>query len=350
MKRAALITASLFGLLGIAVQFSLVANTFIAVPPEDTDAAAIWFQAGRIRDDARLYEPVPGYGPHYMAYEFSADARPYPIHNSPYLPLLSSITSLLPRTSLPTFQRAWSVILLLAFLGFATVLARIAAGRFDVVRMIAAVGLLHVTPGALDAMRYGNVEPLLWFAFAWAVADRRVTGALLVMMTMTKPYAVWPLLFAGARCRSVRRSALVGLGATTVLCVAAIGPVDLVRAAWDWVRIVPAMLGQGSFAADNYSLSFAALRLARAAGIWDYQSGPITDAWPRVWLLVASIGIPLAVGYATRRLDPRMQVSLVMLAALLAAPLCWRFYLVVGWVPVALWLENRRTATARAGC
>jgi hypothetical protein len=88
----------------------------------------------------------------------------------------------------------------------------------------------------------------------------------------------------------------------------------------------------------NVSLSFGVLRIAYWLGWWDYQPGPIAEAWPRIWLTIAQVAPPLAAGALTYRYDQRLHLSAVMLAALLFSPLCWDLYLTVALVPLAAWM------------
>ena len=324
----------------LALEISLLWYSFAATPHPETDGAYIWHQAERIRQDVRVYASIPDYGPHFMT-NGSYGWMQYPMDHNPHLPLLASITALLPRVDLAHFQRGLSVLLALAVLGLAVVQSKL-SGRISLIAVLAWLVVLHASPDAFTAVRLRNPDPFLWLLFASAVAFKPFRGAGLAVMATIKPHAIWPLAFVLFREPAQWRSALAGGGVAAAIIVAAMGPVDLLTEAVAWVREVAPDMSQGTFNSLNVSLSFGVLRIAYEAGWWTYESGPITALWPRVWLAVAQIGTPIAVGIAARKLDVRWQISWVMLAALLASPLCWTYYLTVGWVPVALWIARRR--------
>jgi hypothetical protein len=349
MKRVLLSVLVIAGLIAVAQHLILIRWHLRNEPWEGNDAAQIWYQANRIRGDSTVYRKVPEPGPHVGASHMFDDVPlHFPRTHSPHLPLLGSVTALMPYVPLVTFQRVMSVVLALATLGFAAVLAWLSLRRLALLPVLAWFGVVHLSPGAFFAIKWQNPEAVLYLLFALAVAFPRFMGAGLALVASQKPYAIWPILFGVVRDKRFRASVVAGFSVSALLAVLAMGPRDLVIAAVDWLRVVPTTMGEGSFARRNVSVSFGVLRALYAIGLWDYQPGPLT-LWPRVWLTAAQIAIPIAVGVATRKLDLRWHISLVLLAALLASPLCWDAYLTVGWVPVALWIGGRSPGRLSSG-
>jgi hypothetical protein len=334
------------GIFALWMQVGLARNT-IRLPPFPTwDGAAIWYQAERIRSGEALYAPLPSYGPHVMADHMAGSVR-FPLGASPHLPLPAALVALSPVRSLDGFVSVWAVVLLLATWGFASVLAILAHRRWTLPRFLWWNGLTFLFPGAYTAARLGNPEPVLWLLFAAAVAlPARLGSAGLVLAAAVKPFAAWPLAFSLVRGRETWKAALVSAVVVLAVCVVAMGPADFLRSARDWLAYVPGAMGQGTFRHGNVSLSFGVLRIAYGLGWWDYQPGPIVEAWPRIWLTSAQLAAPLAAGFLTYRWDRRLHLSIVMLAALLFSPICWMTYLAVALVPVAAWVGGRRTDPA----
>jgi hypothetical protein len=150
------------------------------------------------------------------------------------------------------------------------------------------------------------------------------------------------------RSRETWKAAAASAVLVLAACVVAMGPADLVRNARDWLAYIPGDMGQGTFRLTNVSLSFGVLRIAYGLGWWDYQPGPILEAWPRLWLAFAQVAAPLAAGLLTYRWDRRLHLSTVMMAALLFNPLCWNYYLAVVLVPAAALIGWHGTKSAAA--
>lgn len=335
------------GLACLAFEIALISVAAGRPPDPKSDAAQFWFQSERIRNDEALYTPLPDFGPDYMAEGVIDAAKPFPIERfSPYLPLPAAVSALLPRTSLASFQVGLRIVLVAALLGFAAVLSVLSFGRVSIVGMMGWFGLLHFSPGVVLAMRIGNIEPVLWLLFALAVAFPRFLGPGLTTMAAVKPFALWPLLAGAWRNEGTRRAAVLAAAGIVVVCLLALGPADLLATAAAWLRLVPRYMGQGTFAAGNISVSFGVLRVAYATHLWHYQGGPIASVWARGWLTGASVAAPLLAAWLSRRLPLRWAICWVMLAALLFSPLCWDFYLTIGWVPLAmLWRRRAQRAS-----
>lgn len=342
LAAAAKLALLVIGVAALWFQVSLAVNTIRRPPLPSWDGAAIWYQAERIRAGDPLYGPLPSYGPHVMA-DHMPGSEPFPSGASPHLPLPAAVVALMPVRTLDAFVSGWIVILVLAAWGFASVLTVLAHGRWSPVRFVGWNGLVFIFPSAHLALRLGNPDPLLWLLFALAVAlPVRVGSAGLALAAAIKPFTAWPLAFDIARWRGAWKAAIAAALLVLAVCLIALGAADLVRSARDWIAYVPAAMGQGTFRHGNVSLSFGILRIAYGQGWWDYQPGPIVEAWPRIWLMVAQVGGPLATGWLTFRWERRLHVSMVMLAALLFNPLCWLYYLTVALVPLAVWIGGNR--------
>jgi hypothetical protein len=330
------------GFVVIGVQLGTARSVVLLPPYAGWDGSQTWFQAERIRAGQPLYRPLPGYGPHVMAARTDG-GEPYPIASgaTPHLPLAAAVVALTPLESLEEFKAAWIVALLLATWGFVSILVILAHSQWTFVRFLWWNSITFVTPAYL-AFRLGNPDPLLWLLFVGALAvPARFGSAGLILAAAIKPFAVWPLAFSLVRGRETWKAAVVSAAVVVALCLAAMGPADLVRSARDWLAYVPGVMGQGTFNQYNVSLSFGVLRVAYELGWWDYQPGPIVEAWPRIWLAFAQVTAPLLAGVLTYRWDRRLHLSTVMLAALLFSPLCWNYYLTLALVPLALWIRQR---------
>ena len=333
LRRAGVNILVVGGFLAAAWQVAWIATAVWPDPASiDVDAGQVWHQAERIRADQPLYEPIAGYGPHYMwTVRYPSESH------SPHLPLLASIVALLPPVSLATFLRVWYVVILLAGWGYAATLSALSTGSVGLRGTVAWNAVLVAWPGSLGALFQGNPEPVLWLLFGLAMALSAFRGGFLALMAGVKPYALFPLAAAVGRERGpvVRAAVWAALG-TALVCVVAMGPADLAAAARQWWTTVPAQVGQGTWKPSNLSLSFLPVRFARARG-WVEEVGPLPVP-ARHWLLLAGIAGPALAAWGTRRLRPRLQYGLTMVAAVLSSPLCWPTYLTYGFVPLALLL------------
>jgi hypothetical protein len=300
----------------------------------------VYTAAERVRTGEPLYWAWPEYGPHVH----TTVGPPYPPERHPYPPFLAS--ALAPATSLPyvTFAQLWYIPLIVAFWVYAWSLARLALERVDVWSVLIAGQMLTLFPGTYRALSLGQIDPVLWALFGVALVVPALRGAALAASAAVKLYAGWPLLYA------LRRE-----GTRVLLPAAAVFLVGFVMSGtmlgydilYTWARHMLPVVSQGSFNADNVSLSFAGLRLARVLG-WDYVPGPL-PVTARVYLTILGIGAPLVVGWLTRRRYAIMQYACVGTAAVLFAPLCWSSYLPLLLVPAAVWLGCWRRAGQPGG-
>ena len=303
------------------------------------DVTYLYSAAERVRTGEPLYWPWPEYGPHVH----TDMGPPYPFERHPYPPALASI--LAPATALPfaTFARLWYILLLGSFWVYAWCLARLAGGRADAWSVLIAGTLLALFPGTYRALSLGQIDPVLWALFGMALVTPALRGAALATSAAVKLYAGWPLLFAMRReGRRVGLPALAVLAAGFLISGLTLG----FQAFVTWATTMLPVVSQGTFNADNVSLSFAGLRLARTLG-WDYAPGPLPPA-ARIYLTTVGIAAPLIVGWLTRRTRPALQYACVGCAAVVFAPLCWTSYLPLLLVLPAVWIGTLRERAAAA--
>jgi hypothetical protein len=327
LRRSALLALRAAALLHLLMQLMVFLPTHWGRTDVHRDVTYVYTAAERVRTGQPLYWPWADYGPHVH----TEAGPPYPFDRHPYPPPLATV--LAPATTLPfaTFARLWYVPLLLAFWVYAWCLARLALERADVWRVVIVGLILSLFPGTYRVLSLGQVDPILWALFGLAMVVPALRGAAFAASAAVKLYAGWPLLFAVKR--EGRR---VLLPAAAVFAAAFL--VSGVTLGFDifftWTRYMLPVISQGTFNADNVSISFAGLRLARLLG-WDYVPGPLPLA-ARMYLTVVGIAAPLAAGWLTRSARATVQYSLVGCAAVLFAPLCWSSYLPLLLVPMAV--------------
>ena len=305
-----------------------------AIARTDTQRDLIlYFGAARAAlNGGPLYTPRPDYGP---------DSKPFEYLYPP--PFAAAIAPLGQLDWLP-FARLWTVALIAACLIYACCLMRL-SGRRDPWAFLSALAILIVFPGATRAVSLGQIDPLLWAIFGLSVwlapARAGMSGALLGIASAIKIYSFWPLLALrqSENRAGFWRGALGVLALSLVVGAIVCGPASYGQ----WARVVLPEAAQGTFNSDNFSLSMAGLRLARAGG-WHYAGGPLTGL-PKAWLSLAALAGPLATLLATRRLDLRWRLALVSCAAAWCAPLCWSTYLPLALVPLALALRALKLRT-----
>jgi hypothetical protein len=252
----------LAGGLALYLQLSVTAAVITGPASSGWDGVQSWHQAERIRRGDPLYRPIPGYGPHVMASHMEG-YEPFPVDNSPHLPLPAAVAVLAPPDSMERFMAAWIVILVLAVWGFASALAVLAHGGWTLPRFLWWNGVVLLIPNAHFTFQTGNIDPVLWLLFALAILlSARLTPGWLVISAAVKPFAAWPLAFSLVRSPRAWPAAAVAALAVIGVCVLAMAPADLVRNARDWLAHVPNVMGQGTFKHGNVSLSFGVLRAA----------------------------------------------------------------------------------------
>jgi hypothetical protein len=309
-----------------ALQLFVFLPSHLSRTDRDRDVTPLYEAAVRVRMGEPLYRPWPDYGPHVhteMGQPYSSELHLYP-------PFLAA--ALVPLTVLPftTFASLWYIPLLVAFWTYAWCLARLALPRATLIHVLVAGLFLMFFPGTYRALSLGQVDPILWALFGLALVVPRVRGAALALSAAVKIYAGWPLLFAVKR--EGRRVLLPAAGVLVIgLVVTGFGPG--LSTFIDWVRYMFPVIGQGTFNADNVSLSMAGIRLARLLG-WDYVPGPL-PVGGRFYLMVTGILAPVAVGWLTRRLKSPLHYACIGSAAVIFGPICWTSYLPILLAPIA---------------
>lgn len=296
------------------------------------DFWAIWTHVRVIGRGGPLYWPWPGAGPDVL----TSSASTYPPGRMPYPPFLTPLLAPLAPMGVEVFAAMWYATLAVALVTYAALLVRIVTGRFSVLPTLAVACWLVLFPGIFETLHDGNVEPILWVLVAAAIAFPRARGAGFAAVALVKLWGIWPLAFAALR----RRGALVGATVTVTLASLAaatiLGPVRFLRADLDWLRYMLPAIGQGYVHPHNVSLSFAVIRIAQVFG-WTYAGGPL-PVLARLWLVAASVGVPVLAGWVLRRKTERMQLATIVVASVLFAPVCWMDYLPVLLLPGAVWL------------
>jgi hypothetical protein len=278
----------------------------------------------RIHQNDPVYLHLPELGPHKVTFPMYV-----------YPPVLSSLLGLMPILTFETFARIWTLFLYAAFWVYAVCLAQLAIGRVTVAGTLIAGLALTIFPGTHTALSLGQIDPILWALFGMALAIPPLRGAGLMAVSLVKPWAVWPLVWALREGWRVLAYALIVAAGSLVLGMLIRGPATFYAECLTWIRDVLPALGQGTWSAGNWSISFAALGAIRALGLWDY-SGGILPLWARSWLLFCGIVVPILAGWFLRKQPMVFQLSVIGCAAVVLAPICWTSYLPVLLTPLAV--------------
>ncbi|BDI33340.1 hypothetical protein CCAX7_53910 [Capsulimonas corticalis] len=231
------------------------------------------------------------------------------------------------------------VLIVLSFWYFAYLLSKIATPN-PTLKSVLLWGLaLAVTPKVYFCMGMGQVQPLLWVAFALSVVSDRWRGVLLGVTLQIKTYALISLVCAAWKeRRAVVVPALVVIGMGTALGLAVCGWPKFL----EWrLALEYALSNSEILRADNISLSVLPLKVAIALG---WRPPVMLPLWICAYLKLMSLTGPLAVWSACRRMSTQKLYAWVGLASMAFAPICWAFYLTAGYVLVALYLRDRLTS------
>jgi hypothetical protein len=260
-----------------------------------------------------------------------------------YPPPFAAALAPLGGLSARAFQRAWYLAILVGFWGYAAALTAIACRRVTLARLSIAGLVLLFTPGTAVTMSFGNGDLFVWTLSALALASPRWRAAL-AGAALLKLYPAWAAGVAVVRegRRALWPSAVVGAAGFLL------GGLVLGFGAYAaWLRDSGPVLAQGSLVWINFSVPMAALRLLSALGLGDL-SGPALPAGAVTFLVLAEIGGVGLVAIATRRTRPEMQYALVLLAAVVFAPICWWYYAPVALIPGAVWVRGQRETLSAA--
>lgn len=227
--------------------------------------------------------------------------------------------------ALPQFAavRLLKLLTFIAFWGFAAALCRLATGRLTTRGVLGAALLATWTPGAHFNLIAGQVEPLLWLAFALALLTP-ATGALLALSCLVKPFAAWPLALAALRePRRVLPQTLATFLLGFLLGTAVCG----LTAYSTWLHYTPDRMYRVAFFGENISLALLPLRLL------GYRALPV---WGRPFLLGMYLLLPALMAWLCRRRPLPLQYAWVAAAAILCAPFSRPYYLPFLLIPLAL--------------
>jgi hypothetical protein len=287
-----------------------------------TDAWPYATAVYQIERGESMYDPLPPSGPHRTG--------PYYL----YPPILAPLLSWGPDGDLRAVQRIAYVLAILGLVLLVMGIARLAGGPVLIVSPILLFLLMKLKPviWTLDSANVslfvsGLVAAGLAFATPFAVP-------LLTLAAALKVTPAWAALTLAIR--EPRRALLPLLVTTAALTGAAvftIGTGPFLDATFTWLRNVAPTLSQGQFASGTFTVGgverplvtflvqgnlspiFAPLFL-----LGDPYPGEL-PGWASFYLTVASIALPLAVAWWTRRSAPRDQAAFVLAAATLASPI-----------------------------
>jgi hypothetical protein len=261
----------------------------------------------------------------------------------------------------PAFARVWLGLTAVGLVLFAAICARAWTGRYALRPTLTALAVLFLMPPVLIAWQMQNVDVWVWVLVGIGVVH--LSGAALAGAAFVKVVGVYVLpvlLWRNPR-------SWIGAAAITLL-VAEIGLLSLGAEGsvleWRiWLTRIAPVLGQGEFWPDatlvldaggrqveamrapaNLSLPLLPLQLLHGAGRLDV-SGPLPLP-ARLWLTGMAFGMPLLAAILSRRQSVVGQITVVLTAALLSAPVLRLTYLPM-LVPCVLvwWRTSPRAAS-----
>lgn len=331
MKRAAIILCIIAGLIHIAGQLLITVPAILQRTDQTRDLIVYYNAAVRLRDGIDVYQPWPEYGIQMTPFRF--------FYSPPFLLLVRPLAEL----EFKTFAHVWTLMLLVPFWTYAFCLSRLATGKWDWKATLIFGLLMNMVFRGSASLALGQFEPFMWMLFGLALTTRNRAGWL-ALATLIKIHPVWALaltLGQGGK-HEWRNSALFAIP----VLVASFWLVGLHNWAMWWPSAQP-VASQGTFNADNWSLSFFGLRLLNWAG-WLQASGTL-PAWAKSYLSVCAVVGPLSVMWLTRKYSPDMRVALVACAGVIFAPLCWTLYFPLFLLPIAVWIgERKQNVSAQA--
>jgi len=308
------------GIMFVAI-FHLIAQLCYGLPKvlartdTERDVVVYYLVQERVHHHEPIYLPMPS-GPAFF------DTR-NPLYIYP--PVLSSLFSLLPTISFVTFARLWTVLAYTSFWIFSACLAKLARGRATIANTLMAGLVLGLSPGTQRALSLGQIDPILWALFGIALAIPSLRGTGTMAIAMVKLWGIWPLVAALNDDRRAWRGGLLMLLSGIGVGILGMGPMEFYKSCQYWLSYVLPTISQGTWDADNRSLSFALLRALKTAGVWHYESGKL-PVWGKIWLISAGIGGPVIAWVCLRHRTIAVQMSAMGCAAILFGPICWTSY------------------------
>jgi hypothetical protein len=305
------------------------------LPDQMRDLSLYYHAASQLGAHRPIYLTIPpGYGPQTAPCSYI------------YPPFLAA--ALLPfRGHFHAYAVFWYSLIVASCWAYAVLLSRLTCNQWSIGSALIWNLVLVLTPGVFCSpplsvywiMTLGNIDPFLWAVFALVIvmlrSDRpNYAGAqvLLALISLFKPYALFPWLVVASR-RPLREAA----AAVSILILSTVGTVWLggIRPFADWVHDAVPMAQQGTFGINNFSVSFAVLRILHGLGIWHFTSGPLASG-PRLFLSMCALAGPITAAYLTRRSSMPVQVVGVYMAAMLFSPLCWQTYVVTAYIVMGM--------------
>jgi hypothetical protein len=281
-----------------------------------------WLPNHATRDASSL--DVPGYfvaARHVLAREplYAESLRgafgPY-IYPPPFAVVISPLALLGPAR----FQVAWYAGILISFWLYAAALVRLSARALSVARILTAGALLQLCPGTSTTMSFGNADLFVWALCALSLCGRSAWAG---VAAAVKIYPGWTLL------TRPKHEALLGAAAAASVLGGSLIVVG-VRGFVDWFAVAR-KLAAGADWHTNVSVSF---RLVQVLGRPDL-SGTVA--------FVATAGaVWLATVMLRRgRVSREVAGSLVLVAAMALAPVCWIHYAPALLIPAAARLRAK---------
>lgn len=204
---------------------------------------------------------------------------------------------------------------------------------------------LTLFPGTHVALSSGQIDPILWALFGMALTIPKLKGAGLMTITLVKPWAFWPLIWAIKDRWTIVIGALI-IAVGSLILGGSVRGMDVLYSEWlTWFREVLPFLGQGSWAPGNWSISFGVLRVLKQLGFWEYPDG-ILPGWAKLWLIFCGIFVPILSGLFLRKRRTIIQLSIISCIAIVFSPICWISYLPILLTPICLFLRLQHPATA----
>ena len=278
---------------------------------------------------------------HFLRHQPIYDLTPghSPMFDYLYSPQVAVVLSPFFKLGQHDFATLGYVVIVLSFWCYAYLLAKISLPKSTLNAVLLWGLALAVSPKVYFCMGMGQVQPLLWVVFALSVISDRWRGALLGLTLQMKTYALIPLACAAWReRRAVVVPAAIVIGAGAAVGLAACGG----GVFHDWRRAMAYVLSNSELLrADNVSLSVLVLKGFMPA---DWRPRAFLPPAIGAYLTLMSIAGPLLVWRVCRRMTAQKLYAWVGLAGMAFAPICWAFYLVAGYVLVALYLRDYLSA------
>ena len=309
------------GALHLALQLLLMVPALCSRTDRLRDVAVYYDALQRMMRGVNVYQPWPSYGVQMTPFRF--------FYSPTFLLLLRPFAGL----DFLTFARVWSCLLLVPFWVYAFSLSRLTTGKWDV-KVALVFGLAIEFLRGYASISLGQFEPWMWMLFGLALTVGGRAGWL-ALATLVKIHPLWSLGLALTQDKRAWKSAL--LFALPVLA-----------ASWwlvgtrNWAMWWPAtspVASQGTFNADNWSLSFFGLRVLNWLGL--LKASGALPAGAKLWLSLCAVCGPLGVMWWARRGSNELRLALVACAGVLCAPICWTLYFPLFLLPLAVWLGER---------